>query len=459
MFGLKELDLENTYTPDLNNISEAAERTFEAANNRFEMDNEYLNFVLKKFKAKKLSKKNIYDICHLIASDLALCCELYLKALYLYEHRNKNFKCDELWSILGAKIKEDKTKDDRKVRDENENVIYQAENNGELVYVSAKVDSSGEIIKDNKGNPIYVDKYGNEYDDNKKGKVVKTNGHALDRLVGLMNEKSRFLLETRMKTIPMEITEKNNSISMLDKLIEMNLLPLSEEHITQEQFTDWLDKHKRTFEESRYSGQNANIVCVDFLYHLTTQIRAVVQYIMEPNKTQRFTMTLEELSKLPSEFEELALSYPQFLSEELIKFIFSNNDIKEKIIEIIEMASILPNDITPDNFYNMIKLMNKEEIKYISNLCYITRNIIKIIKNKNQADFNVNENVFKLACIFNNNNIYSNGIVKLCLQMKPALKMDVGNDFFEYLYNIMQTSEYKDPNVEEYLEFCNKHLK
>lgn len=68
------------------------------------------------------------------------------------------------------------------------------------------------------------------------------------------------------------------------------------------------------------------------MYHLATQIKAVVQYKMNPKKDQMFTLTYEDISKLPSEFDELVSFYPYFMSKELIELITSNEGIQKKYI-------------------------------------------------------------------------------------------------------------------------------
>lgn len=308
MFGTKELDDKNNYRPDLDNINESAERTYGEANSFFKKEELYLKEIERQIISGELSsEKQIYDECHAIASDLAKCCEMYLKALYLYEHREGNLKCSELWDILEGKMREDKTKDDGRARDQNGNIIYfptetdQYGNekpkhypDGTPVYLHLMVDSSGQPIRDDKGNLIYVDKFGNKYEEKRKGKAVKTNGHALDRLIKLISPYSRMLLETRMLTIPKETTEKNGSVSQYDMLQIRGLLN-KHEYISQDQYEGWLDKHKRTFEESRYSGQKEYDVSVEFMYHLTTQIRAVVQWVMHPNKTQQEIYKMDQI--------------------------------------------------------------------------------------------------------------------------------------------------------------------
>ena len=151
------------------------------------------------------SEKDIYDECHAIASDLAKCCEMYLKALYIYEHNIPGNQIDELWEKL--KNSEFKT-------DERGNLIYVTPV-GEITFV--KYDDSGNPIKDSNGKIVYFDKNNNIYNENSRGSKIKRNGHQLDRLIELLSQESRLLLETRMLTIPMEKTELINHIQEDEK--------------------------------------------------------------------------------------------------------------------------------------------------------------------------------------------------------------------------------------------------
>ena len=455
MFGPRELDAKNNYKPNLDDINESAKRTYGEANSFFKKEELYLKEIERQIATGELSsEEQIYDECHAIASDLAKCCEMYLKALFLYEHRDGSLKCNELWSILEAKMKEDKTKDDGRVRDKNGNVVYYQttkdkngyeiplrHSDGTIIYVYAKVDSLGNLIKDSDGNQIYIDKLGNEYKENSKGKAVKTNGHALDRLVELILPESRLLLETRMLTIPMETTEKNGSVSILDKLQKNGLLS-STEHISQEQFAGWLDQHKKTFEESRFSGQKEYDVSVEFMYHLATQIRAVVQYEMDPKKNQQFTITKEDLLKLPPEIRQLASFHSELISEELIKLIISDENIKNKIIRLLSQQYILPDGISQKNFYDMIKSFNINEINYVSYLCYMAKNYQQLNSSGMNDNMHNFKNAFKIASLFNTIKLSSNKIVGLCIQIKSILGINIGSETFDLLFEKLIGDKY-----------------
>lgn len=342
MFGPKELDLKNIYNPDLQNIQESAERTYGEANSFYRKEELYLKHIENRILSGELSsEKDIYDECHAIASDLAKCCEMYLKALYIYEHNIPGNQIDELWEKL--KNSEFKT-------DEKGNLIYITPA-GEFTFV--KYDSDGNPIKDADGKIIYFDRNNNTYNENTRGSKIKRNGHQLDRLIELLSPESSLLLEKGVLT--------------------------QENQITSEQYVGWIEQHKKTFEEARYSGQKKSDVSIEFLYHLATQIKAVVQYRIDPKNNQKFTLTDEELSQLPSEIRQMVSFHSNLMSEELIKLIANNEEIKNKIIFFFSNKYVLPTkDVTPLNFYNMIKLMDYKEITYISYLCYMIQNYNKL---------------------------------------------------------------------------------
>ena len=239
MFGPKELDLRNTYNPNLNDIQESAERTYGEANSFFRKEELYMKDIETRIVLGELSsEKDIYDECHAIASDLAKCCEMYLKALYIFENNIPGNQIDLIWN----KLKNSEYKSDDKG-----NLIYKT-SNGTITY--AKYDDNGNLILDDNGKIIYVDDNGNIYNENNRGSKIKRNGHQLDRLIELLSSESRLLLETRMLTIPMGTTEKNSSVSILDLLQKKGIIS-TDQKITTEQYSGWLEQHKKTFEEAR----------------------------------------------------------------------------------------------------------------------------------------------------------------------------------------------------------------
>lgn len=426
MFGPKELDLRNTYNPNLQEIQESSERTYGEANSFYRKEELYLKDVERRIMSGELSsEKDIYDECHAIASDLAKCCEMYLKALFIYENNIPGNQIDELWKKL--KNSEFKT-------DERGNLIYITPA-GEITFV--RYDDKGEPIKDSNGKLIYFDKSNNVYKENSRGSKIKRNGHQLDRLIELLSQESRLLLETRMLTIPMETTEMNNSVSILDVLLKKGILSQNNQ-ISSEQYVSWIEQHKKTFEEARYSGQKKYDVNIEFLYHLATQIKAVVQYRMDPKNNQKFTVTDEELSQLPKEIQQMASFHSYLLSEDLIKLIANNEKIKNKIVLLFSSEYILPSkDISPLDFYNMIKLMDSKEIICVSYLCYMLQNYDKLNSEvMSEQKGKEIKRIYEIAGIFNSIGIAPNKIIGFFVQIKEIFgkKMAINN---ENIFNLL----------------------
>ncbi len=430
MFGPKELDLRNTYNPNLQEIQESAERTYGEANSFYRKEELYLKDVERRIMSGELSsEKDIYDECHAIASDLAKCCEMYLKALYIYEHNIPGNQIDELWEKL--KNSEFKT-------DERGNLIYVTPA-GEITFV--RYDDNGEPIKDSNGKLIYFDKDNNVYTENNRGSKIKRNGHQLDRLIELLSQESRLLLETRMLTIPMESTEQNNSVSILDVLLKKGVLS-QENQISSEQYVGWIEQHKKTFEEARYSGQKKYDVNVEFLYHLATQIKAVVQYRMDPKNNQKFTVTDEELSQLPKEIQQMASFHSYLLSEDLIKLIANSDEIKNKIILLFSDKYVLPpRNVSPLDFYNMIKLMDEKEIIYVSYICYMIQNYDKlnssIVREQQSKETN---KAIEIVGMLNKIGVAPSKVIGFFVQIKETFgkSIHIGNDSIGKLLKILR---------------------
>ena len=443
MFGPKELDLRNVYNPNLQNIQESAERTYGEANSFYRKEELYLKDVERRILSGELSsEKDIYDECHAIASDLAKCCEMYLKALYIFEHNIPGHQIDELWKKL--KNSEFKT-------DEKGNLLYITAT-GVITFV--KYDEQANPIKDSNGKIIYFDKNDNIYDENSRGSKIKRNGHQLDRLIEMLSPESSLLLETRMLTIPMEATEENQSVSILDILLEKGVLQ-QENQISQEQYVGWIEQHKKTFEEARYSGQKKYDVNVEFLYHLATQIKAVVQYRLDPKNNQKFMVTDEELAQLPEEIKLVASFHSHLMSEDLIKLIANNEEIKNKIISLFSDNYILPSgNISSLDFCNMIKLMDEKEINYVLCLCYTIQNYDKLnsrVINEQQKA----KRIFEIAGIFNSIGITPNKVIGFFVQIKEIFgkKISISDEnVFELLILLRNKIAHHNYYIYNYLE-------
>ena len=326
------------------------------------------------------------------------------------------------------------------------NLLYMLPN-GIVTFV--KYDSRGEPFKDANGKNMYFDTNGNVYNENNRGSKIKRSGHQLDRLIELLSPESRLLLETRMLTIPMNLTEKNNSVSVIDVLLKKGILD-AEQKISTEQYTGWIEQHKKTFEDARYSGQKNSNVNVEFLYHLATQLKAVAQFKIDPKNNQKFTITEEEMSKLPVEIKQLASSYPKLISEELIKLLANDEIIKKRVINILSNINIIPlNSLTPLIFCKMIKLMSEEEILYTSKLCYV-------IDGLDKQDMSINDEIlFRVACIFKSLGMTSVKTIEYLVQLK-----EIFDDIFKIendgIKKILDTLEKR---YSDYISINNKIIK
>lgn len=411
MFGPKMLDMKNVYIPDLKNIQESAERTYGEANSFYRKESLYLEDVEKRIKRGVLtSEKDIYDECHAIASDLAKCCEMYLKAIFISEHNVPGTQIDELWNKL---INKDYA------TDEKGNLLYELPNKK---ITHPNYDDDGNPIVDADGKIIYFDDDNNMYRENTRGRKIPRSGHQLDRLIELLSPESKLLLETRMLTIPMDSTEKNQHVSILDVLKQKGVLP-DEKQISSEQYTGWIDQHKKTFEIARYSGQLPSDVNIEFLYHLATQLRAVAQYRIIPGNFQNFTITDEELSKLPSEIRQLVISYPYLATEDLFKLIANDEKIKNRIIEVFSKEKVLlPKYLRPTTFIEMLKSLNGLEIEYVSCICFMMNNF-KMVKNEFSKEPPSPEakRTFQIARLFTMSGFSTDYVIKLLIQYKEVL--------------------------------------
>lgn len=421
MFGPKELDQRNVYNPNLQDIAESSERTYGEANSFYRKEELYLKDVERRILSGELvDEKEIYDECHAIASDLAKCCEMYLKALYIYENNTPGNNIDALW---------DKLKNSEFMCDEHGYLIYET-SRGEITFV--RYDNDGNPIKDSNGKLIYYDKNGNVYNENSRGSKIKRNGHQLDRLIELLSQESRLMLEMRMLTIPMESTENNSSVSFVDVLLKKGVIT-QDKQMSSEQYNGWIDKHKKTFEESRYSGQKQYDINVEFLYHLATQIKAVAQYNIDPKNNQKFTIPEEDYKKLPIEIQKLASSHSNLMTENLLTLLINNEEARKKFSSYFSQKYYIPIDIKSKDFCRMFELMDEKEILYTSYLCYVVHNRDKINSSY------INDIVmYDLATMSEMMNWSSGKIISFLVYIKDTFKVKIGGNNFVCIINYLK---------------------
>ena len=284
-----------------------------------------------------------------------------------------------------------------------------------------------------------INKNNNAYTENNRGAKIKRSGHQLDRLIEALSPESRILLETRMLTIPMEETENNHSVSILDVLLEKGILP-RENQISFEQYVGWIEQHKKTFEESRYSGQKQFDVNVEFLYHLATQIKALAQYTLDPQNDQKFTMSDDDFCKLPSVTKQVALLYPHLISEELLKFISNDSSAKAKIQFMFSSEYNLPLEtINHIVFFKMIKLMDINEIGYTLYLCYLIQNLYNENALTSADSIIQHEKVSEMAEFLGAMGYTPNKVIRLFVQIKETFGKSVhlGNTTLKGIFKLL----------------------
>ncbi len=434
MYGTNVLDLKNTYVPNLQVIFESAMRTLGEANSFYRRDTLYLEDILRRFnKGELVAPEDLYDECHAEASSLAQSCEMFLKAIYIYEHNVTGNNIEDLWK----KLKES---------------VFEVDNHGNLIYKTfdgkitfSKYDSNGNQIVDSSGMVIYYDIDGNTYNERTRGSKIKKTGHQLDRLIDMLSPESRLLLETRMLNIPMNATEMHDSVTILDYLQKHSVFEVSPQ-ITSAQYTGWIEQHKRAFEEARYSGQIDTSVNVEFLYHLATQLRAVARYKIVPTSTQKFAVSEEELKKLPSRIRELFSFHSFLVSEELIKLIANDEQIKYKFEKLLSKPYILPSeDVKRETFLEMVKTMTAEEIEYVSYICWAIKNYNPIRDN-----LDLGEDIKRIANQFSIMAMSPDRAIHFLIELKKMKKdfLICSESILEYFDNIGDYIVKGIPNTE-----------
>lgn len=470
MFGVENLDSRNKYNPNLQNIRESAERTYGEANVFFLMVENYLKSI--ENNVNLLSEKDIYDNSNAIASELAKCCELYLKSIFIFENRLSNNKTEDIWKELKSPIYK---------TDCNGNFVYLLEKNNEKILTYVKILDNGDKVLDKNGKNIYVDKNNNEYSEGQQGKKIKLNGHQLDRLIDSLSNDTRLLLETRMLLIPMSNTEMYDEISIIDELKQKGII-FGKRNMSQEEYISWIDQHKKTYEETRYAGQNKYDINLEFLYHLTKQIKAVAQYKIKPTKIQQFDIdinqnmnyeemnfiykileTLEkevrkdicslgdgelfnsyyisedEFSRMPSDLQDIAQLMYGIISKELIDLVLSNKKMESKlsIVNTYTNRSVLKH-MNTNSFYNLIKEFDNEEISYLMLLC-------KFIVNGNDIDFYKrrikSDIILELDNIANSFRILNwsvNDAISYSVYLKKKFNCKLNNNVFLYYIDFMK---------------------
>ena len=481
MLNLREIDIKNTYNPNLDDKRESYKRTYGEANEFYDEIVLYLNNLSTKI--NNLIPEQIYDSCSAVASDLAKCCEMYLKALYIYENRLNYISVKDIWNVLkNSSFKVDK----------NGNPIYFLEEDGTRKYTYIKVDNNGNKETDLSSNNIYVDDNGNIYKEGKQGRKIKMNGHQLDRLIDILSNDTKMLLEMRMCTIPMENTELYNQVSLFDVLKICNII-FPRRKMYQTEYLDWVDKHKKTFEEARYSGQNVSNVNLEFLFHLTTQIKSVAQFKISPTNTQDFdigvdgdllikqgkfdirkilvklqqdvsnslkyekvkevtynTLSEDKFKSISNELQKFFSFDLKLLSDELIELVKNDKDVEDKIsfINMHHCKSIL-REVSNSTFYNLVKSCDIKEIDYILKLCYDVNRIYYPSKiDDNVANDEYIKNIVSFFRIF----AFSiDDIINYSIFIKNKYNFEISSDMYMVFADFMDAIKYYYAEIDKKL--------
>lgn len=426
---LNELSKKNTYQPDLSNSQESCERTYRQAIRKLDKNMTYYNGV----DLSNLSQEEIYDICNEAAADLALCCELFLKAIYIHEHGIKGENIDTMWENLSRP----------NVKDANGNKMYI--NNGVIAYI--QVDSNGQKILDANGQVTLADIDGNPISFNAKGNVIKKNGHDLEYLItSVISPEARLLLEIIMTTNLMEETEKHKRVDLVDILASKGALEETKK-ISENQYKGWLGQHAQTFIDSRYAGQKYHNIEVAFLYHLAIQCKALAQYIIEPNKKQQVQLTNQELQNIPDIIKKMSSKYKRLISEGLIKLTIENEKMRKKLEAIFDSGIVgLFVQIKSQYFLAIIQHFSMDEIVFV---CKFIASYYQNLSNK------------KFAYYFSKTKLNPNEFINICIYLKQA-KYTINEELFNTLFAVLNYNKKMyldkiDSKIDEILINNNKY--
>lgn len=343
-----ELSKKNTYHPNLASTQESCERTYKQAVRKLDKITQYYS----NLDLSKLSSEDIYDACCEAAADLALCCELFLKSIYIYENGLKGTNIDVMWNNLARP----------QVKDQNGNDMYI--NNG--VISMLRVDNDGNPILDENGNRTYIDESGNILRNGQQGKRIQKSGHDLEHLITtVISDESRMLLDIMMTTNLMEETDRHTKVDLIDILTSKGAIE-SKRKITESQYKGWLNQHAITFVDARYAGQSYHNIEVAFLFHLATQCKALAQYLIEPDKKESVNLTEAEMENIPDVISEVATISKRLVTQDLIKLVIYDNK-KRKILEGISQPEIIRLFLTakPSHFYSLVRDFEVDEIAFV----------------------------------------------------------------------------------------------
>lgn len=399
-----ELSQKNNYQPNLTSTQESCERTYRQAIRKLDKITQYYSNI----DLSKLSEEDIYDACCEAAADLALCCELFLKSIYIYENGLKGTNIDVMWNNLARP----------QVKDQNGNDMYI--NNG--IVSMLRVDSSGNHILDENGNKTYIDENGNILRNGQQGKKIQKSGHDLEHLITtVISDESRLLLDIMMTANLMEETDKHTKVDLIDILTSKGAVE-SERKMTESQYRGWLNQHAVTFVDARYAGQSYHNIEVAFLFHLATQCKALAEYVIEPDKKENVNLTEEEIRNIPNVISKVAAISKRLVTQDLIKLVI-HDDKKRKKLEGNSQPGIIELFLTakPSHFYSLVSDFEIDEIAFVCES--MARCSIKKEKSMNGIDY------FQALL----NVIKPNEFLNICIYLKGFTKNKINRELFELL--------------------------
>lgn len=320
------------------------------------------------------SKEEAYAVNNAVATQLALICELYLKSLYIIENKRLSKSIDELWAEL---------------RNPN------------------KIDPS---------------------------RPKSASGHHLDILIDNLSLDSKTILKNRICLLDKIKKGNTTSISIYDILKRHGLIE-DIGLIQPNQLDKEIEAHKNTFVNARYGGQIFSKPDIKFLEDLTTQIRVLARYKIEPVKGNKIDVTKYEKETFPKEISELYFQNPNSISEELILLIGDLEEKKElfkKVMHLKLHEKIILN-LSSNKLFFLIKLFDFDEIFNILEAEYPSLVVSGFLQNMNPIEASAHIRAQDQK---------NKGFTEFCINLKVMLGTKFPKEKINEILNIyLSTSE------------------
>jgi hypothetical protein len=250
------------------------------------------------------NKEEAYAFNNAISTQLALICELYLKALYIFEQQLSTKTVEELWNSLR--------------------------------------------------NPSKLD----------PSRPRSSSGHHLDILIDNLSFDTKTILKNRIATLDKtKETGKVLDINIFDILKKHGLI---DDVVSLElpNIDASIEEHKNTFAEARYGGQSFSKPDIKFLQHLTTQISVVARYKISPVRGRQIDVTKYQKGSFPNELSELYYQHPDVVCDELVLLIGDSEEKKALFIKVMNLRlhEKIILKLGASKLYFLIRLFEFEEI-------------------------------------------------------------------------------------------------